>query len=100
MEFFCNKFSVIEMSHKDVQSHKMVKHTQTIRRQFPDKLFECFDHFMGMVLKGWCLILSKTTVNENVFTKGKYFKMKIMLQEHHLESTLNSCTKIDRGQRK
>ena len=23
------------------QSHKMVKHTQTIRRQFADELFEC-----------------------------------------------------------
>ena len=23
------------------QFHKMVKHTQTIRRQFPDELFEC-----------------------------------------------------------
>ena len=65
---------------------------------FPTNCLSVFDHFMGMVLKG--LILSKTTVNENVFTKGKYFKMKIMFQEHHLESTLNSCTKIDRGQRK
>ena len=65
---------------------------------FPTNCLSVFDHFMGMVLKG--LILSKTTVNENVFTKGKYFKMKIMLQEHHLESTLNSCTKIDRAQRK
>ena len=24
-----------------VQPHKMVKHTQTIRRQFADRLFEC-----------------------------------------------------------
>ena len=23
------------------QSHKMVKHTQTVRRQFVDQLFEC-----------------------------------------------------------
>ena len=30
----------------------MVKHTQTIRRQFADKLFESvFDHFIGLALK-------------------------------------------------
>ena len=31
----------------------MVKHTQTIRRQIADELFECvFDHFAGLALKG------------------------------------------------
>ena len=30
------------------QPHKMVKHTQTIRRQIPDKLF---DHFVGLTLE-------------------------------------------------
>ena len=29
----------------------MVKHTQTIRREFPDKL-SVFDHFVGLALKG------------------------------------------------
>ena len=29
------------------QPHKMVKHTQTIRRQFPDELFECVWPFCG-----------------------------------------------------
>ena len=29
----------------------MVKHTQTIRRQIADKLFEC-GHFVELVLKG------------------------------------------------
>ena len=36
------------------QSHKMVKHTQAIRRQFADELFEClcvFDHFVWLALK-------------------------------------------------
>ena len=32
------------------QSHKMVKHTQTIRRRIADELFEC-DHFVGLALK-------------------------------------------------
>ena len=30
----------------------MVKHTQTIRQQMTGKLFECADHFVGLVLKG------------------------------------------------
>ena len=30
----------------------MVKHTQTIRRQFADELFELFDHFVKLALKG------------------------------------------------
>ena len=35
------------------QPHKMVKHTQIIRRQFADDLFSVFDHFMGLALKGF-----------------------------------------------
>ena len=35
------------------QSHKMVKYTQTIRRQFADELFlSVFDHLAGLALKG------------------------------------------------
>ena len=34
------------------QPHKMVKHTQTIRQQIADKLFECVNHFVGLALKG------------------------------------------------
>ena len=30
------------------QFHKMVKHTQTIRRQFADELFECAWPFCGI----------------------------------------------------
>ena len=33
------------------QPHKMVKHTQTIRRQIADKLFECLAIFGGWRLK-------------------------------------------------
>ena len=32
------------------QPHKMVKHTQTIRRPIADELLEC-DHFVGLALK-------------------------------------------------
>ena len=38
----------------------MVKHTQTIRQQIADDLFECFDHFVGLALKGLTLIKSMT----------------------------------------
>ena len=30
----------------------MVKYTQTIHQQFADELFEWFDHFMNLALKG------------------------------------------------
>ena len=30
----------------------MDKHTQTIRRQFTDELFECVDHFVNLAFKG------------------------------------------------
>ena len=30
----------------------MVKHTQTIRRQFADDCLSVFDHFIGLALKG------------------------------------------------
>ena len=36
MEFFAKVVNVCKC-----QSHKMVKHTQTIRRQIADELFEC-----------------------------------------------------------
>ena len=29
----------------------MAKHTQTIRWQFANELFECVDHFVGLALK-------------------------------------------------
>ena len=32
--------------------HKMVKHTQTIRRQKPTNCLSVFDHFVGLALKG------------------------------------------------
>ena len=34
------------------QSHEMVKHTQTIRRQQRTNCVSVFDHFMGLVLRG------------------------------------------------
>ena len=37
------------------QSHRMVKHTQTIRRQFADELFKCLTILWGWRLKGYVL---------------------------------------------
>ena len=40
------------------QPHKMVKHTQIIRRQEPTNCLSVFDHFVGFVLKGLRHLLS------------------------------------------
>ena len=34
------------------QAHKMVKHTQTIRRLLPTNCLSVFDHFVWLALKG------------------------------------------------
>ena len=34
------------------QSHKMVKHTQTIRRHKPTNYLSVFDNFVGLTIKG------------------------------------------------
>ena len=34
------------------QPHKMVKYTQTTRRQLPTNLLSVFDHFVELALKG------------------------------------------------
>ena len=34
------------------QTHKIVKHTQTIRRQQPTNCLSMFDHFVELALKG------------------------------------------------
>ena len=35
------------------QAHKVVKHTQTIRRLLPTSCLSVFDHFVGLALKGF-----------------------------------------------
>ena len=65
MLWFNNKFSVLidvfgvvianfELFHSfKRQPHKLVKYTQTICRQFADKLFECVWPFCGVGTKGF-----------------------------------------------
>ena len=45
---------IMLMIQKDTQyvPHKVVKHTQTIRRQKPTNCLSVFDHFEGLALKG------------------------------------------------
>ena len=40
------------------QPHKMVKHTETIRRQMRANSWSVFDHFVGLTLKGlsFCIL--------------------------------------------
>ena len=42
--------------------HKMVKHTQTIRRLLPTNCLSVFDHFVGLALKGLKAWVDKLTV--------------------------------------
>ena len=65
----------------------MVKHTQTIRREIADELFECvwpfctadkflsvFDHFVELAIKG----LIQLVINITLLSKKlPYFKIKI-----------------------
>ena len=44
------------------QSHKMVKHTQTIRRLLPTNCLSVFDHFVGLTLKGLTSIQLKSLI--------------------------------------
>ena len=46
------------------QSHKMVRHTQTIRRQIADELFECVLTILGnWRLKGYIEFLTLIVIN-------------------------------------
>ena len=46
------------------QPHKMVKHTQTIRRLLPTNCLSVFDHCVGLALKGLILfVLLMTFIN-------------------------------------
>ena len=50
------------------QFHKMVKHTQTIRRKIADEFLSVFDHFVGQMLKGltrYVQVAAKVTVTKN-----------------------------------
>ena len=51
------------------QTHKMVKHTQIIRRQFEDKLFECVWPFCG-IGACWCSNVSRV---KYTFVSKSYF---------------------------
>ena len=46
----------------------MAKHTQTIRRQIADELFEC-GHFVNLALKGLTRNISIRKSNKNAETK-------------------------------
>ena len=48
------------------QHHKMVKHTQAIRRQQPTNCLSMFDHFVGLALKGLKLYVPPKTGVFNV----------------------------------
>ena len=47
--------------------HKMVKHTQTIRRLLKTNCLGVFDYFVGLALKGLKILLKKDTIPERIF---------------------------------
>ena len=57
--------------------HKMVKQTQTIRRQQPKNCLSVFDHFVGLAFKGsiWVSGQKFTFFSQKVAIIWKKFKM-------------------------
>ena len=45
------------------QLHKMVKHTQTIRRFLPTNCLSVFDHYVGLALKGLNSLINMTSIS-------------------------------------
>ena len=52
------------------QSHKVVKHTQTIRWLLPTNCWSGFDHFVGLALKGLIRVLILIVKQILIFFKG------------------------------
>ena len=59
--------------------HRMVKHIQTIRRQFPTNCLSVFDHFVGLALKG---------LSEFLIPYGSFLEINILLTSMLLISIL------------
>ena len=50
------------------QPHKMVKHTQTIRRLLLTNCLSVFDHFVGLALKGLIIVTARLTTTPNAIS--------------------------------
>ena len=59
--------------------HRMVKHIQTIRRQFPMNCLSVFDHFVELALKG---------LSEFLVPNGSFLEINILLTLMLLTSIL------------
>ena len=58
----------------------MVKHTQTIRRQIADELFERFDHFVKFSLKGLKIRAKLLNLHNFFFPSATFSLPKIYAQ--------------------
>ena len=62
---WCSLKTFMVFIHSDVyqpfkcQIDKMVKHTQTIRRQQPTNCLSMFDHFVGLAVKGLKMLIAQ-----------------------------------------
>ena len=70
------------------QSHKMVKHTHTIRRQFADELFENVWPFCELALKGLIRALRVGTARNKWLKKSWEYKTKQNASVHPVISNL------------
>ena len=61
------------------QPHKLVKHTQTIRRLLSTNCLSVFDQFVGLVLKGLRLVLKWDTLSCNLLYYNKILMSKCNL---------------------
>ena len=60
--------------------HKMVKHTQIIRRQQPNNCLSVFDHYLGLALKGFILIVSPSETHSGKFL-WKHIYLNLFISE-------------------
>ena len=73
----------------------MVKHTQIIRRQIADELFECVDHFVGLahkVLNSSIPVFNRNSIITNILLIFGYsFNILILLEQVPFSKVPNHC---------
>ena len=80
------------------QPHKMVKHTQTIRRQKPTNCLSVFDHFVGLALTGLKTIshTNKKMVYHIELFSNSHLPQKYLLHPKHPLTLKRQPHKMDK----
>ena len=77
-------------------SAKMVKHTQTIRRQKPTNCFSVFDHFVGLALKELILTVILKRCTCIYWTILSMSGASPITKRHNLNLKITLCAQWDR----